>query len=405
MSVLLPATVLAQRHLALVMGNADYTDAPLRNPVNDAQDMAQSLRDLGFQVIEARNAPRRAMLEAVNSFGVRLQQADVGVFYYSGHGVQYQGTNYLIPLHALIAAPADLEQEAVDVRRILGRMEQSSTTLNIVILDACRNNPFRHLLAFRSFGVRGLAPLPRVRSSLIAYATQPDNVAEDGRGRNGTYTKHLLRYLKQPGLSLPDLFSEVGRAVLQETHNQQEPWVSFSPLPRFCFAGCAPSSPSARLTGPETATGPEKISQAIPGGWKRYRHPTYGFTFEYPALYGEAPSDCGLREDADGLSLGYRSQLSFYEAHGMTLEAFVNKHIKAEHRMITALSPQTVGGLDALKVEYRFGGLNRHGTFTAVAAGRLIYVFEFTAGGFCEKAGIDELTAYGQMIDTFRLEK
>jgi uncharacterized caspase-like protein len=114
---------MAQRHIALVIGNADYKEAPLRNPLNDTLDMAQALRDLRFEVIEVRNATRRAMLDAVNTFGARLQQAEVGLFYYSGHGVQYQGTNYLIPLHVMIAAPADLEQEAVDVRRILGRME------------------------------------------------------------------------------------------------------------------------------------------------------------------------------------------------------------------------------------------------------------------------------------------
>jgi uncharacterized caspase-like protein len=256
---------MAQRHIALVIGNADYKEAPLRNPLNDALDMAQSLRDLRFEVIEVRNVTRRAMIEAVNTFGARLQQAHVGLFYYSGHGVQHQGTNYLIPLQAMITAPADLEQEAVDARRILGRMEQSQTTLNIVILDACRNNPFRNLLGFRSFGERGLAPLPRVRSSLIAYATQPDNVAEDGTGRNGTYTKHLLRYLKQPGLTLPDLFIKVGLAVLQETNHKQEPWVSFSPLPRFCFAGCAPSS---LPVSPPQATGgsPPNITASVQAG-------------------------------------------------------------------------------------------------------------------------------------------
>jgi uncharacterized caspase-like protein len=245
---------MAQRHIALVIGNADYKEVPLRNPLNDAHDMAQALRDLRFEVIEVRNATRRAMIEAIDTFGARLQQAQVGLFYYSGHGTQYHGNNYLIPLQAMIAVPADLEHEAVDTRRILGRMEQSQTVLNLVILDACRNNPFRNLLGFRSFGERGLTPLPRVRSSLIAYATQPDNVAEDGMGRNGTYTKHLLRYLKQPGLSLPDLFSEVGRAVLQETNGKQEPWVSFSPLPRFCLAGCAPSSPS--ISPPQATLSP-----------------------------------------------------------------------------------------------------------------------------------------------------
>jgi len=227
-----------EHHVALVIGNSDYKEAPLRNPLNDARDMTKTLRELGFEVIEVTNSNKQNILNAVNEFSVRLQQASIGLFYYSGHGVQFQGTNYLVPLQATIGAPADLEQETVDARKILGRMEQSQTALNIVILDACRNNPFRNLFGFRSFGERGLAPLPRVRSSLIAYATQPDNVAEDGIGRNGTYTKYLLQYIKQSGLSLPDLFSEVGRAVLQETNGKQEPWVSFSPLPRFCFAGC-----------------------------------------------------------------------------------------------------------------------------------------------------------------------
>ena len=238
-----------QLRVALVIGNANYKEAPLRNPVNDAHDMAQALRDLGFEVIDSYNTTKKQMLDAINAFGVRLQQTQVGLFYYAGHGVQYHGNNYLIPLQAALVAPADLEQEAVDVRRVLGRMEESKTELNIVVLDACRNNPFRNLLGFRSYGERGLAPSPRVRSMLIAYATAPDNVAADGTGRNGTYTKHLLQYLKQPGLSLPDFFSEVSRAVYQETNGTQEPWVNFSALPRFCFAGCEP--PTASIVPPQ----------------------------------------------------------------------------------------------------------------------------------------------------------
>jgi uncharacterized caspase-like protein len=223
----------------LVVGNASYKEVPLRNPLHDAHDVAQALRALRFDVIEIRDASKREMLEALETFNARLQQAQIGLFYYSGHAAQSNGLNYLIPLQAKITNLADLEQETVDAQRILARMGQSPTALNIVILDACRNNPFRNLLGFRSVGERGLAPIQRVRSSLIAFATQPGNVAEDGTGRNGTYTKHLLRYLKQPGLSLPDFFNEVGQAVLQETNGTQEPWVSSSPLPRFCFAECA----------------------------------------------------------------------------------------------------------------------------------------------------------------------
>jgi len=222
----------------LVVGNANYKEGALRNPVNDAHDMAQALRALRFDVIEVHNVTRRALLDAIDTFNIGLQRAYIGLFYYAGHGMQYHGNNYLIPLQAQVSAPADLEQETVDAQRILERMGQSQTALNIVILDACRNNPYRSFLGFRSFGERGLAVPPRIRSTLIAFATQPGNVAEDGTGRNGTYTKYLLQYLRQPGLSLPDFFNEVGQAVLQETDGRQEPWVNSSPLPRFCFVGC-----------------------------------------------------------------------------------------------------------------------------------------------------------------------
>ena len=261
LSLLLPATAVAQSRVALVIGNADYHEAPLRNPLNDARDMAQALRDLGFEVIEVTNATKKRMLDAVNDFGVRLQQAHVGLFYYSGHGVQYHGKNYLLPLQTTIGAPADLEQETVEAERILGRMEQSQVALSVVILDACRNNPFRNFMVFRSYADRGLAALaPPIRGSLIAYATQPDNVAADGMGRNGTYTKHLLRYLKQPGLSLPALFNEVGLAVSEETQGAQVPWMHASPLPAFCFSGCAPSPASEAL--PSAAISPPSMTPA-----------------------------------------------------------------------------------------------------------------------------------------------
>ena len=238
--------------VALVIGNADYKEAPLRNPLHDAQDMAHALRDLRFEVIGVTNATKKSMLDAVNDFGVRVQQAHVGLFYYAGHGVQYHGKNYLIPLQTTIKDPADLEQETVDTGRILGRMEQSQSALNIVILDACRNNPFRNLIGFRSYGERGLTALaPPIRGSLIAYATQPDNVAKDGTGRNSPYTQQLLRYLMQPNLSLPELFNAVGVAVSQETKGKQVPWMHASPLERFCFAGCDTlRRPDSQLPGP-----------------------------------------------------------------------------------------------------------------------------------------------------------
>lgn len=235
--------IIAQRQVALIIGNADYAEAPLKNPLNDARDIAETLRELNFEVIEVTNATKKGMLEAINDFSILSQNAEVGLFYYAGHGLQYHGKNYLIPLKTSITVPADLEQETVDVGRILGRMEQNRIPLSIVILDACRNNPFHNLMGFRSFEERGLTVINTLlRGSLIAFATQPDNVAEDGKGRNGTYTKHLLNFLKKPGLSLHDFFNEVGFAVSEETDNRQIPWFNTSPLPKFCFSGCKMAS-------------------------------------------------------------------------------------------------------------------------------------------------------------------
>ena len=236
------------KRLALIIGNEEFDDpdlSRLASPLKDTFDFSRVLRKEnigGFdEVVVVANETVHQLNLIIADFYANKEKDDLLVLYYSGHGIQYHGNNYLIPLKTQIANPADLEQESVDVRRILVRMEQAEIPLSIVILDSCRNNPYKNLYGFRSYGGEsGLAQISGLstRSTLIAYATQPDNVAEDGVGRNGTYTKHLLRYLQQPGLSLPELFSEVGRSVSQETKGKQQPWVSFSGLPRFCFIGC-----------------------------------------------------------------------------------------------------------------------------------------------------------------------
>jgi hypothetical protein len=238
--------------LALVIGNADYKDVPLRNPVNDANDMAQVLKKLGFEVILRRNANQKTLKNAVREFGGRLPHGGIGLFYYSGHGLQYENRNYLVPLQADIRNDTDIEFEALDASYVLKHMEHTNKNgVNIVILDACRNNPFGR--RFRSLG-RGLARMESIKGSLIAYATAPGTTAEDGVGRNGTYTKHLLTALRTiPHMSIADLFIEVTAQVEKETHGKQVPWQSLSLTHRFCFAPCGetvkviqPSSPSLK---------------------------------------------------------------------------------------------------------------------------------------------------------------
>lgn len=217
---------------ALVIGNSDYKTAPLKNPVNDARDMAKVLRESGFEVILKVNADQREMEKAVRNFGKRLRRGGAGLFYYAGHGIQVKGRNYLVPIGAIIETEADVKYEAVDAGLILGKMEDAGNVLNIVILDACRNNPFAR--SFRS-AEQGLARMDAPKGTLVAYATAPGSVAADGESRNGIYTKNLIKKLKIPGLTVEQALKQVRVAVLSETSNRQIPWESSSLTGNFYF--------------------------------------------------------------------------------------------------------------------------------------------------------------------------
>ena len=227
-----PVAVKGQRN-ALVMGNSAYKNAPLKNPVNDARDVGNALRRLGFNVIMVNNARLRDMEQAMDSFYASLQKGGVGLFYYAGHGMQVGGRNYLIPVDATIRSESDVRYECLDAGRILGKMEDAGNTLNIVILDACRNNPFAR--SFRS-AQRGLARMDAPTGSIVAYSTAPGSVAADGSGRNGVYTKFLLQFLMQPGLDISDVFFYTRKGVVQETGGEQVPWESSSLVDRFYFS-------------------------------------------------------------------------------------------------------------------------------------------------------------------------
>ena len=241
------------RRLALVIGNAKYVAAPLGNPANDAQDVAAALMAVGFTLIGGQaqvDVSLEKMTTLVDDFGTQLNQcrragACVGVFFYAGHGVQANGRNYLIPVEAVIDRENLLPFRALDANYLLAQMEaesqsatddESAQNLNIVILDACRNNPFKR--AWRDT-TGGLAQLKTPAGTLLAFSTNPDNTAADGSGRNSPYTTVLKEKLKLPGVEVKELFNAVGVVVQRETRNKQVPWQSSSPLPgRFCFAGC-----------------------------------------------------------------------------------------------------------------------------------------------------------------------
>ena len=218
---------------ALVIGNAAYKDDPLLNPVNDAGDFARTLESLGFQVTLKTNVSQKQMKQAIREFGQALKTGGgVGLFYFAGHGVQSRGRNYLIPVGASIESEAEIEDESVDANLVLSHMDEAKNRVNIVVMDACRNNPYAR--SFRSAN-RGLAPMDAATGSFIAFATAPGSVAADGMGRNGIFTKHLLESLKRPDAEIERVFKRARQDVVLETRGRQTPWESSSLIGDFSF--------------------------------------------------------------------------------------------------------------------------------------------------------------------------
>ncbi len=233
----------AKNRVALVIGNAAYSRAALANPVNDAKLMAERLKAQGFEVFAAYDAGRRDMKLALQSYAASLREhgKDVAAFiFYSGHGMQVKGENYLIPVDEHIENEADVDIDAVSLSSITSMLDNTQTRLAIVVLDACRANPF----AFSRGAQRGFAPVPVVRSgTLIAFSTAPGMEAPDGpAGENSFYAAALAQALGEPGLKIEDVFKKVRIAVYARTHGAQTPWEHSSLLGDFYPAGQAPAA-------------------------------------------------------------------------------------------------------------------------------------------------------------------
>jgi formylglycine-generating enzyme required for sulfatase activity len=236
----------ADKRVALVVGNASYAHvSPLQNSINDARLLADALRSVGFTVIggEAQlNLDKRAFEKVVQEFGAKLQGADVALFYYAGHGLQMRGVNYLVPIDANPSREADVGIQTIDANLILNQMEGTGTKLNIVILDACRNDPFsgralvmgrgrdNETVKMRDVGGGGLAEMQAPEGTLISFATQPGNVASDGSDGDSPYAKALAETIRTPGLGIFDAFNQVGLKVKRATGGRQQPWMSNSPI-------------------------------------------------------------------------------------------------------------------------------------------------------------------------------
>ena len=219
--------------VALIIGNSDYTSGPLLNPENDARAMASALRNTGFDVLEFINLETMPdMKRVIREFGRKIQNGGVGLFYYAGHGIQVNGKNYLIPTKAQIYAEEEVEYESVDVSFVLAQMEIAHNRMNIIILDACRNNPFAR--SWRS-AASGLAFINAPAGTMIAYSTAPGSVASDGTGSNGLYTEELLKQIEIKGQKIEDVFKSVRAGVITRSNSLQTPWEMSSLIGDFYF--------------------------------------------------------------------------------------------------------------------------------------------------------------------------
>jgi hypothetical protein len=218
----------AERRVALVVGNSAYDSGALSNPINDARLLRDTLKADGFEVLYFENADRRQMVGAIEMLGEKLTAAGgngVGMFYFSGHGVQSRdGHNFLLPVRGNIRGEADLLPEAVDAQWVLKQMEQAGNRLDIMVLDACRNNPLP--ATTRSLG-KGLASMTGPPHSVLAFSTDSGSVAYDGKvgSRNSPYAEALARYMRQPGLEMQTMFSEVARSVYEATKSESAPQI------------------------------------------------------------------------------------------------------------------------------------------------------------------------------------
>ncbi len=257
LALALPAE--AAKRVALVIGNGAYTATTrLANPPNDAADMAAALRRLGFEVVEVLDGDWRHMMAAIREFGDRSAGAEAALFYYAGHGLQVGDTNYMLPISAELVKEQDLEFEAIEVGLPLRLMDSARAKVKLVILDACRNNPLAQTLASsmaasgRDVSVgRGLARIVGAEGTLMAFATAPGAIADDGATRNSPFTRALLSNIGTPGLEVSLLFRRVRAEVMDATGDSQVPWVNEALLGEFYFvpptASVTPTTPAPTM--------------------------------------------------------------------------------------------------------------------------------------------------------------
>jgi formylglycine-generating enzyme required for sulfatase activity len=324
-----------EKRVALVIGNSNYATSRLRNPVNDARAMSIKLHALGFEVIERLDIDQRSMKLAMINFGKKLKKGGVGLFYYAGHGVQYEGNNYLIPVGARIDDEEHVEIEGVSINQVLKRMGSARNRLNLVILDSCRNNPYA--AAFRS-ETRGLTVTSSPKGTYISYAAAPGAVAADGKGKHSPYTQAILDNLDAPGVKIEELFKRVRVRVSVETNGKQLPYTESSLIGDFYFRvpGNDPKQQIAAIVTVPKVT-PSTPSPATPA------------VGVYPTRYkpGDTFKDCDECPEMVVISAGRFMMGSPASEPGRDKE-------EGPQRRVTISKPFAVGKFEVTQAEWRF---------------------------------------------------
>lgn len=258
----------AEKRVALIIGNSRYVHTPeLKNPKNDAADLAKALRDLNFTVSEGFDLDKGRMDKAIREFAEQLVGADVGLFIYSGHGLQVNGQNYLVPVDAKLTTAAALDFEMIRLDLVQRAMEREAKT-NLIILDACRDNPLARNLT-RGMGTRsgdvgrGLAAVESGIGTLISFSTQPGNIAFDGDGRNSPFVRALLKHIASPGEDISSILIGVRNDVMVDTNNRQVPWEHSALRAKFFFV--QPGSTPTAMTEPG---GSDRVTGTFDGVWQ-----------------------------------------------------------------------------------------------------------------------------------------
>ena len=257
--------------IALVIGNGQYKQSPLKNPANDAKGMADALNSLGFEVTVRLDAGKAAMQTAIDAYVTQLvSRKCVGLFYFAGHGIQINWKNYLLPADAEVRSNADVETSGVEVNKIIEGLNKAGNALNLIILDACRDAPFGEA---KKPDQKGLSQMDAPRSTLLAYATAPGNVASDGEGTNGLYTENLLREIRAPEAKVEDVFKRVRLSVRRKSNGAQIPWESTSLEDDFYFV------PPASLAPPSDREKERRFTEELKL-WEKIENATAAEPFE-----------------------------------------------------------------------------------------------------------------------------